>query len=365
MRTLFIGVAFAWVILSIAVPAWGQITYEDRVMEIVNEERWNNGQLPPLKRNVLLDDAAETHSVNMSDRDFFAHCDLDNGSLPWDRMVDAGYVYNAAGENIAAGYGTPEDVMTGWMNSSGHRANILSTGFRELGVGFYQAGSDQGNVRRDQNGDCGSDGTGGPYYRYWTQNFGRYNTVYPVVIERERYETDSRNVALYLYGEGWATEMRIRNLGEAWTEWTPFASNVDWTLAPGNGVRVVEVEIRSGVTVRSAFDTIELTGQEATAVGDPPTIASGILLRAPNPNPFRGSTVVAYELAQPGEVHLAVYDIRGRRVALLESGSRDAGEYEVRWDGRGDSGAEARPGIYFLQLVAGGETRSVKVMRAS
>ncbi len=153
-------------------------SYQDLVMEIVNQERWANGQRPPLKRNTLLDSSSFGHSANMALRNFFAHCDLDTKSSPWDRMNAAGYYQNSGGENIAAGYSSPTAVMAGWMNSSGHRANILSTSYRELGIGYdYQSG-DQGNIRFD-NGNCSGDGGNhGPYYSYWNQNFGRRNNVY-------------------------------------------------------------------------------------------------------------------------------------------------------------------------------------------
>jgi uncharacterized repeat protein (TIGR01451 family) len=149
--------------------------------------------------------------------------------------------------------------MTGWMNSSGHRANILSTGFRELGIGYVNAASDANNVRSDSNGDCNSDASnGGPFYRYWTQNFGRINTVYPVVINREAYQTASAVVSLYVYGSGWAQEMRFRNESGAWSAWQPYAADVSWTLSAGNGTKTVTAELRNGATVRTASDLIEL-----------------------------------------------------------------------------------------------------------
>lgn len=233
---------------------------EDQVMELVNEERWNNGQLPPLKRNSLLDASSETHSFNMADRDFFAHCDLDTSVSPWTRIVAAGYAYASAAENIAAGHSSAAAVMNGWMNSSGHRANILSTGVNELGIGHYQQAGDQGNIRFDQNGDCVADlFNNGPYTNYWTQNFGSRASNYPVVIDREAFETDSQAVELYLYGSTFATEMRIRNENGSFGAWQAFSSDVNWNLSAGNGTKTVYVEIRSaGGTVRSANDSIEL-----------------------------------------------------------------------------------------------------------
>lgn len=238
---------------------------EERVLELVNQERLKN-QLPPLKGHDLLDSSAETHSGNMANRNFFAHCDLDAETQPWDRMSAAGYSWNAAAENIAAGYDTPEAVVNGWMNSSGHRANILSTNYRELGNGYVYQADDQNNIKIDA-GNCTRSSTShGPYYHYWTQNFGRNNNVYPAVINREAFLTNTRSVNLYLYGSGWATEMRIRNGDGAWTPWQPFAANVAWDLSAGNGVKEVRVEIRNGAgTVRPANDTILLDGVEPPA----------------------------------------------------------------------------------------------------
>ena len=74
----------------------GGPSLEDQLMELTNQERWNNGHLPPLKRNSLLDSSAETHSSNMATRNFFAHCDPDTGTLPWHRIAAAGYDWDYA-----------------------------------------------------------------------------------------------------------------------------------------------------------------------------------------------------------------------------------------------------------------------------
>ncbi len=239
---------------------FGTPTYIEQVVELVNQERWNNGQLAPLKAVDLLHSSSQTHSDNMANRDFFAHCDLDTGTLPWDRMETAGYFWSSAGENIAAGYGTPVDVMVGWMNSSGHRANILSTSYREIGVGYTYQSSDQGNIRGDGNGDCLADEFNkGPYFRYWTQNFGKRSAVYPVVIDREAYEATTPQVALYMYGAGWATEMRFRNENGTWSNWQAYTPDINWTLSSGNGTKTVNAEIRNSTgEVRSVSDTIML-----------------------------------------------------------------------------------------------------------
>jgi uncharacterized protein YkwD len=243
----------------VGTPDAADPTFEEEVMALVNQERWNNGQLPPLKQNDLLDTAAETHSDNMAVRNFVMHCDPDTGTLPWDRMIAAGYLYSSAGENIAWGYPDPQAVVGGWMASPSHRANILSTTYRELGVGFVSQPGDQPNVRRSSvgGGSCVPDIFGeGPFTRYWTQNFGKRNTVFPVVINREAHLTESRDVELFLYGG--FSEMRMRNENGTWSAWQPFAADVDWQLSVGNGVKSVSVEMRSGATVYGSFDTITL-----------------------------------------------------------------------------------------------------------
>ncbi len=233
--------------------------FEQQLVERVNQEREAQG-LGPLKRNVLLDSSAGTHSDNMASRDFSAHCDLDLVTSPFDRMSAAGYVWNSAGENIAAGYATPDSVMIAWMGSSGHRNNILSGSYREIGVGHTHQPADFNNVRTDSNGDCVADGNAGAFYHYWTQNFGRRNDVYPVVINREAAETDTRGVDLYVYGAGWAADMRLKNENGTWSLWESYSSNKSWSLSVGSGVKQVEVELRNNDnTVRTASDTIALT----------------------------------------------------------------------------------------------------------
>lgn len=243
------------------------------VVFLTNIERFDNGglpPLPPLKSVGELIESSYLHSVAMAERNFFAHCDLDTKKLPWTRMRDAGYDYNRAGENIAAGYSSPASVMSGWMNSSGHRANILNPNFREMGVGYYNYPQDTPDTRRDADGDCNADSqASGSYYRYWTQNFGARNSIYPVVLDLEAHMTDSRDVALYVYGEGWATEMRIRNNAGNWSPWMPYTSESVWTLDQGNGTQTVSVEIRNSYgTVRTSSDEICLETDEPVQLNE-------------------------------------------------------------------------------------------------
>lgn len=253
-RSLIVWLGLA----SAPLIALGQ-TFEEQVLERVNLARWENGQLPPLKGQPDLRAAAFGHSQAMGVRNFFAHCDPDTGSQPGQRMAAAGYSGNSGGENIAAGYATAMAVMDGWMASSGHRGNILSTGYRELGVGYYLDATDIGNVR-EVDGCTPTGQTGGPYRHYWTQNFGRRDAVYPVVIAREAWQVSQCNIDVYLYGSGWATQYRLSNNGSAWSAWQPFTSNVLWGLSgPAGGTATVHAEIRNGAgTVRAAQDTVRL-----------------------------------------------------------------------------------------------------------
>jgi uncharacterized protein YkwD len=111
---------------------WGG--FEKEVIRLTNLERAKH-DLPALKSNAELNRAADNHAEKMADKGFFSHYGRD-GSKPWDRAEDVGYDSRGFGENIARGQRTPEEVVDAWMNSSGHRANILSSRFEDIGVGY-------------------------------------------------------------------------------------------------------------------------------------------------------------------------------------------------------------------------------------
>ncbi|MFD7704679.1 CAP domain-containing protein [Streptomyces caelestis] len=119
------------------------------VIDLTNRERARAG-LPPLSHDPRLTAAAQAHSADMAARDFHSHTAPDGGR-PWDRAAAAGSALRTVGENIACGQRSAAEVVRGWMNSPGHRANILEAGFTRIGVGF--AG-------------------GGRAGTYWTQLFG-------------------------------------------------------------------------------------------------------------------------------------------------------------------------------------------------
>lgn len=112
--------------------------FEAEVLRLTNIERTNAGLSPVAECNTLAV-AARAHSTRMLDGQFFAHTDPASNKKAVDRIRDIGYLDGAngwsVGENIAMGQSTPDAVMTSWMNSPGHRANILSPAFTHLGVG--------------------------------------------------------------------------------------------------------------------------------------------------------------------------------------------------------------------------------------
>jgi uncharacterized protein YkwD len=112
---------------------------EAEVVTLVNAERATAG-CNPLTVDARLTTAARRHSQDMADRDYFDHTTPDG--ITFDaRITAAGYPWRSAGENIAKGQRTPAAVMSSWMNSPGHRANILNCAFKDLGVGLARNGA--------------------------------------------------------------------------------------------------------------------------------------------------------------------------------------------------------------------------------
>ena len=109
--------------------------YENEVVQRINQARQDNG-LPPLQVNAALQAAARAHTRDMICNDFFSHTGSD-GSQPWDRASRYGYAWSWIAENLFMGWGlTPATVVDGWLNSSGHRANMLAPEAVHIGVGY-------------------------------------------------------------------------------------------------------------------------------------------------------------------------------------------------------------------------------------
>jgi len=229
--------------------------YEQQVVELVNAQRLANGSLPPYKRVETLDDAARYHAVDMAQDDYFEHDTYDRNKqnklvqvCAWSTRVGA-YYSGVHGENIAAGYSDPASVMNAWMNSPGHRTNILS-GAWEIGVGYHQGG--------------------GGYGVYWVQDFGRRAGVYPLVIDREAALTTLSSVSLYVYGSGVFQQIRLKNENGAFSDWQPFQTDLPWELSKCNGPKTVTAELKNATSTITSRDDITLAVSPAQVLGNLP-----------------------------------------------------------------------------------------------
>ena len=262
--------------------------YEQAILELVNQERAANG-LPPLRANADLTNAARYHSVDMAQDAYFNHDSYDRTgdelikACDWYIRVRTFYAGGSRiGENIAWNYRSPEEVMQGWMNSAGHRANILGD-YREMGIGFYDW--------------------------YWSQDFGKRDSVYPLIINGEAAATASTELTLYVYGD-WQ-EVRLRNNGDDWTPWQSFANEINWSIPAIPGLHTVEVNVRNAETQLTSSDTIEYVGPSqdpilptATPVEEIPTavpteIPTEIPTEAPTEMPTVTPAAPTVEPTQP------------------------------------------------------------------
>ena len=126
-------------VLNIPQVSQSVTAYESEVIRLVNEIRQQNG-LKALTANWELSRVARYKSQDMLDKGYFSHTSPTYGT-PFQMIKSFGLSYRTAGENIAMGYATPQAVVNGWMNSSGHRANILSASYTQIGVGYVAQGN--------------------------------------------------------------------------------------------------------------------------------------------------------------------------------------------------------------------------------
>ena len=129
-------------------PSTDFSSYQQQVLDLVNAERTKRG-ISALTLDSNLSSVATKKSQDMVNKNYFDHTSPTYGS-PFDMMKQFGISYRTAGENIAKGQKTPQEVVTAWMNSEGHRKNILNPNFTNLGVG----------IAKDSKGTT-----------YWTQMF--------------------------------------------------------------------------------------------------------------------------------------------------------------------------------------------------
>ncbi|MEO0455559.1 MAG: CAP domain-containing protein [Cyanobacteria bacterium P01_A01_bin.114] len=139
-------------VLSASADCAQHSTFFNQLLNLTNAARQTEG-LPDLSFSYHLGESAQAYAQEMADNNFFSHTGLNDSTFE-KRISATGYRFQAIGENLAAGYSTPQAVFDGWMASDGHRANLLSDRFTEVGLGrFYNPSSDHGT--------------------YWVQHFGQ------------------------------------------------------------------------------------------------------------------------------------------------------------------------------------------------
>ena len=126
-------------VLNIPQISQSVLSYESEVIRLVNEVRRENG-LKALTANWELSRVARYKSQDMLNKGYFSHTSPTYGT-PSQMIKAFGLSFRTAGENIARGYSTPQAVVNGWMNSSGHRANILNASYTQIGVGYVAQGN--------------------------------------------------------------------------------------------------------------------------------------------------------------------------------------------------------------------------------
>jgi uncharacterized YkwD family protein len=137
----------------VSIPSIDDVkTLEQQVIDLVNKQRAANG-LGMLKSNWELCRVARYKSQDMINKGYFSHTSPTYGS-PFNMMENFGIRFSAAGENIAYGQRTPQEVMNSWMNSHGHRANILSPSYNQIGVGVAKKSNGTYTGRRCLSSPC-------------------------------------------------------------------------------------------------------------------------------------------------------------------------------------------------------------------
>jgi len=243
------------------VPA-NNAEYEERVIDLVNQERTSRG-LNPLARSAGLTNAARYQAADMSQDNYFSHNtkDREGGELifkcsPWERI--AHYYSGANDENAAMGYYSPEDVMNAWMNSGAHRANILNPDTQAIGVGFYQ---------------------GEDYMPYWIQDFGTMidSPVSPtlgLLPENQFFMYSIPDQKLYPSHQHITPE----NVGSSdQLSWQVTKSGSFFSVTPGNGTTPTQIRLtpdnfnHNQANTYSGSVTINVTDPSSVA-GSPHTV---------------------------------------------------------------------------------------------
>jgi hypothetical protein len=229
-----IGIAATLCIARAETREWLATAHDYAVQ--VNQLRLQHN-LPPLKLNAQLCDAAQAYVETLAQTGAITHADAHGRRADY-RASEAGYFYHRLGENLAAGQPTWERALHAWLNSPDHRANLLTPDYRELGVGFA------GSVTR--------------YRTVWAQLLGARRAAYPVIINLDAFATDTPEVAVYVHGAREAHAMRYRINDEAWSAWQSPTEWLRCELPNHDGFHTITVQIQMGERVLEASDEIYL-----------------------------------------------------------------------------------------------------------
>jgi uncharacterized protein YkwD len=307
LALLLIG-QFAFPRVAHAQQAASLFRDELQILYLVNLQRRAAG-IPPLAWNAEMTESARwfaRDAIETLGTSYCGHTDS-QGRSSNQRIRDAGYIGSGTtAENAMCGYAAPADTVRWWMESPGHRANILNPRLREAGPGYY----------RNANGDG-----------YAVLDFGYDRDYAPLVIDDEALTTSDPTVSLFLYdqdtGNGWSgagptVEMMIANTPDfAGAAWEPYTAEREWTLPGGEGWRTVFVKTRDRhgqmTIVHDAIYLGSRPPDDQLALEYATQVDSGFTLRGiPG-----GYTHVQYSLnwlADDGEENFQLLDGQGERI---------------------------------------------------
>jgi len=322
-------------------------SYEYQVVKLLNAKREENG-VPPLKLNEDMSRAARYHAKDMSDNFYFSHPSRDADSNitceTFSRMSNF-FSYNQAGENIAWGYASPVLVHEAWVNSQVHYENMIHSNYREVGVGYYSSSTSLRHL--------------------WVEDFRKKNDTYPVIINKEEYQTDQLEVEIYIHGKDMFDEMRLKNEDGEWTTWQKFQSTMKWQLS-GAKVCTVHVEKRKASSINSSYDDIIYTGTEIpsdtsdnshhndTTINNNNELldlkprSHGIvsLYIFPNPVPPLSGITITLNAMKGFYIYIELLDIVGHSKLKILEKKIEPGENNIILNRKND----LSPGIYFLKF---------------
>lgn len=256
------------------------------IISLTNQSR-SQLSLPALSENSTLAKAAQTKADDMLAKGYFAH-NTPDGKTPWDFITAAGYSYLSAGENLAVNFTEAENVEDAWMNSPGHKANIINKNFQEIGIGISQ-GEYQGHTAV-----------------FVVQMFG-VPAEQKVALEEKATVVETKTVPAPVLGARTSTTEKVL------AEKTPVAVEPQQEAAPvaaqaePNSVKIVEQHaeisgqniIVSVTTTGPAVKVMAVMGQE------------GIMLEPRGDNSWQGSLALAHAASEEHAVMVKAFDMNG------------------------------------------------------